>query len=297
MEILRKNKIPAIYITIPWIRNPARNIWADCKEDIELINQMKKVCTGKTCLSSFDGLNNFYIKAEFPENWNDYYGETGECIYWHYYHWNVWDVLYLIENNKPYEAVSLEDAGIPFGYLETLENTNSCIPMLKELRKSIKYAELTKEKIESIEKYEDKVLSQIKLKILKGSANSFFEEKSLKKQIGKDKIVSEKLRKEVLRRDNYRCVFCGSSAEDSKLEVDHIIPKAIIKKMNLDDGLHLALFNLCTACISCNREKSDFLQPEDIEHYIRTFDKSNHPNQRILQYLLKIRELQNINKK
>lgn len=61
--------------------------------------------------------------------------------------------------------------------------------------------------------------------------------------------VSTKLRWQVLKRDQFTCRYCGASAPDVKLEVDHITPKS---KGGLD---HIS--NLTTACEECNRGKSD----------------------------------------
>jgi len=61
-------------------------------------------------------------------------------------------------------------------------------------------------------------------------------------------IVSDSLRYDVLRRDNYRCCICGATSKDGvKLEVDHIIPISKGGKSTLD--------NLQTLCERCNRGK------------------------------------------
>lgn len=59
--------------------------------------------------------------------------------------------------------------------------------------------------------------------------------------------VGAKLRYEVLRRDNYTCRFCGSSAPDVHLEIDHVIPRA-------HGGMDLAS-NLQVLCDECNAGK------------------------------------------
>ena len=60
--------------------------------------------------------------------------------------------------------------------------------------------------------------------------------------------VSKRLRYEVLRRDNHACRYCGASAPDAKLTVDHVIPIAL---GGTDDPS-----NLVTACQPCNAGKS-----------------------------------------
>lgn len=39
--------------------------------------------------------------------------------------------------------------------------------------------------------------------------------------------VSKRLRFEVLRRDNHTCRYCGSSAPEVKLTIDHVVPVAL----------------------------------------------------------------------
>jgi hypothetical protein len=52
----------------------------------------------------------------------------------------------------------------------------------------------------------------------------------------------------VLRRDNHTCRYCGATAPDVKLTVDHVIPQAL---GGTDDP-----GNLVTACVDCNAGKS-----------------------------------------
>lgn len=60
--------------------------------------------------------------------------------------------------------------------------------------------------------------------------------------------VSRRLRYEILRRDNHTCRYCGASAPDVKLTVDHVVPVAL---GGTDDPT-----NLVTACADCNSGKS-----------------------------------------
>lgn len=61
--------------------------------------------------------------------------------------------------------------------------------------------------------------------------------------------MTNRLRFEILKRDNFTCMYCG--ATDGKLEVDHIFPKSKGGTDNPD--------NLITACRSCNVGKSNML--------------------------------------
>lgn len=60
--------------------------------------------------------------------------------------------------------------------------------------------------------------------------------------------IGAKLRYEVLRRDNYTCRFCGSSAPDVFLQIDHVIPRS--------QGGQDAVSNLQVLCEECNQGKS-----------------------------------------
>lgn len=61
--------------------------------------------------------------------------------------------------------------------------------------------------------------------------------------------ISKSLRFEILTRDGYRCRYCGATAQDSRLEVDHVIATY---RGGSDDPS-----NLVTACQDCNAGKSD----------------------------------------
>ena len=60
--------------------------------------------------------------------------------------------------------------------------------------------------------------------------------------------VSKRLRYEILRRDNHACRYCGASAPDVPLTVDHVMPTSL---GGSDDPS-----NLVTACRDCNSGKA-----------------------------------------
>jgi hypothetical protein len=60
--------------------------------------------------------------------------------------------------------------------------------------------------------------------------------------------VSKRLRYEILRRDNHTCRYCGASAPDVPLRVDHVTPVALGGTDTAD--------NLVTSCEPCNSGKS-----------------------------------------
>jgi hypothetical protein len=60
--------------------------------------------------------------------------------------------------------------------------------------------------------------------------------------------ISKRLRFEILRRDNHMCRYCGASAPEVKLTVDHVIPESLGGRNEPE--------NLVTACADCNNGKS-----------------------------------------
>jgi len=61
--------------------------------------------------------------------------------------------------------------------------------------------------------------------------------------------ISPKLRFDVLKRDGFTCQYCGRSAPEVELHVDHVVPVA--EGGGNDPG------NLTAACVECNLGKSD----------------------------------------
>jgi len=62
-------------------------------------------------------------------------------------------------------------------------------------------------------------------------------------------------KRNVFKRDNYTCVYCGEIGTDKSLTWDHILPKSRKGKNTWE--------NLATACFKCNNEK-DNMTPEEI---------------------------------
>ena len=60
--------------------------------------------------------------------------------------------------------------------------------------------------------------------------------------------LSKRLRYEILRRDNHTCRYCGESAPDVKLTIDHVIPASL--------GGSDESENLVAACPDCNAGKA-----------------------------------------
>jgi hypothetical protein len=61
--------------------------------------------------------------------------------------------------------------------------------------------------------------------------------------------IGKRLRFEILKRDGFRCRYCGKKGSASQLHIDHMKPKS---KGGGDDPQ-----NLIAACIDCNAGKSN----------------------------------------
>lgn len=69
--------------------------------------------------------------------------------------------------------------------------------------------------------------------------------------------VATGLRFDVFVRDNFRCRYCGMSAEDGAvLHADHVVPRS--------KGGPTTLDNLVAACMDCNIGKSNKMLPDDL---------------------------------
>lgn len=65
--------------------------------------------------------------------------------------------------------------------------------------------------------------------------------------------VTQRVRFEILKRDNHTCQYCGATAPDVQIQVDHVIPVALGGTDSPD--------NLVAACKSCNAGKAS-VQPD-----------------------------------
>lgn len=73
----------------------------------------------------------------------------------------------------------------------------------------------------------------------------------------KRESISKRTRFEVFKRDSFSCQYCGQSAPEVLLVIDHIIP---VSKGGKSD-----ILNLITACQDCNNGKSDKLLSDNSE--------------------------------
>lgn len=64
----------------------------------------------------------------------------------------------------------------------------------------------------------------------------------------KQKPIPARIRFEVLKRDHFRCQYCGRAAPEIVLHVDHVVP--------LKNGGKTDVLNLVSACVDCNLGKA-----------------------------------------
>lgn len=97
------------------------------------------------------------------------------------------------------------------------------------------------------------------------------------------KPVSKKMRFEVFKRDSFKCQYCGKSAPDVILNVDHIKPVAA--------GGKNTMTNLITACFDCNMGKKDRLLDDNsmLEKQKKQMEELNERRQQ-LEMMMKWRE-------
>ena len=72
-----------------------------------------------------------------------------------------------------------------------------------------------------------------------------------REQLAKSNTKRLRFRFEILKRDNFKCVYCGTGVKEATLHIDHVYPQS-------KGGLSIAS-NLVTACSNCNMGKSDVL--------------------------------------
>lgn len=81
----------------------------------------------------------------------------------------------------------------------------------------------------------------------------------LEKMIRRPRPTVRLTKREILRRDNYTCQYCGQTAPH--LTVDHIIPRRMGGKYSWD--------NLVTACPACNHRKGGRTAEQAQMHLLR----------------------------
>ena len=95
-------------------------------------------------------------------------------------------------------------------------------------------------------------------------------------------VKSKRLRFEILKRDGFRCIYCGATPIQSPLHVDHVKPEA--------DGGTDDPANLVTACRDCNGGKSSVPLDRRLPAKF-TSDEDREQADQIREYLAVQREI------
>jgi hypothetical protein len=90
------------------------------------------------------------------------------------------------------------------------------------------------------------------------------------------KPISKRMRFEVFKRDSFTCQYCGAMPPKTPLEVDHIQP---VSKGGTNDKM-----NLVTACLDCNRGKSNVELSSIPETLTSTLERKKLAQQQYKQY-------------
>lgn len=86
-------------------------------------------------------------------------------------------------------------------------------------------------------------------------------------------------RKNILRRDNYRCQYCNKKAPD--MTIDHVIPRS--------RGGRDTWENLVAACVKCNNKKGS-RTPEEANMPLLTIPKKPHHIMFLKQFIGRLDE-------
>ncbi len=77
-------------------------------------------------------------------------------------------------------------------------------------------------------------------------------------------------RRNLWKRDSYRCQYCGKRPKDDEITVDHVVPRAIWNRQN--HSTSVSCFENCVlACVDCNKKKDN-----------RTPEQANMPLRRMI---------------
>lgn len=240
------------------------------------INRLKKHCL--LYLKIIELNEKYYFEDLEPLYFSHYVGQK-----YHLKECNIDDYLLLsIDRNyfmlrdykKNYDLLSKRYSMYLREYkeLDKYINMEEAFQIKMKYSKYLKYQNIIYDEFMIKKKYEFKVVVYVNYRSPKGNVqkriykcydtrdfpemiSKYFELKKNKRiyeinsRIERAKMSSS-LRYEVLKRDQYRCCICGSTAKDGvKLEVDHIIP--------VSKGGRTVMDNLQVLCERCNRGKSN----------------------------------------
>lgn len=291
IERYRQQLIPVLYTELSFIRGPMKGLRSDGDEDLEAVRVLQRIARGEACVSEIERDDQIIVKMQLPDNILELDGRSNESVVFEFFAWRLWDVECLVTRDQPSCTVHVDETERK--RLLAFAKAMSCRPYLKDVKAILNHDgsrtdEQRKEIWAELKLIEDKSMARFRIQKRKGLVS---EHGSPNRK--RSSSISVRQRKQILERDGNKCVFCGRGrAEEVVLEVDHVIPRSMIDKLELDAGLHVSPKNLATTCKDCNRGKSDNLSRADVDYCLQQFSPTSHPNHDLIEILETIRALQ-----
>ena len=269
-------------------------MFVDCAEpeDQKLIALYQDILAGRKDVSSLDNEYGLTLAVDIPKAVLEANGTSDRLFGVACYSWRFYDINYLLKDSKPGEAVPIGDAGFSEDDLVALGKPDQYLAYVRNLEE---YAgepkghyfpvELEKQSMEFERKHSAKVRLRQKLLGLRSPRSRGLGDTSRP-------AVPEGTRNEVLQFHDYCCVFDGRTRPEFPIHVHHIIPQRLIERLSLPARLFTARENLVACCSGCNIAKSDELSKADVRFYLSKFSGEFHPNNPLLPFLQRIRDLQ-----
>lgn len=291
--VKRTTQLPAAYAAMPWVRSVhPRCCDCDAEEDQRVLESYKAILNGEKDVREFDSEHEFILAMRIPDSVKSANGSTWKDITVETLKWNVTDVVFLIEGTMPVHHPSIRDCGFSEQDLLRLANPSHsaveyirCLETYSGRRKGLL---LSAKAQEEFIKFEKKVAAKARLFQKRDQLTDFHRASN-----NTGDAVRETDRNEVFKDHDYSCLFCGKSRPEVTLNAHHVIPRSIIKKLQLDDLLYTCRWNLVCACKGCNGAKSDTLAPEDLRFLIEQIEADElKKNQKLLPHLRQFQALQ-----
>lgn len=291
--VKRITKLPVAYCFMPWVRHVRHRQFVDCNEpkEKELIDTLKAILRGEKDVSEFDNECEFILALKIPDDVESCDGTTERIFNVEFFKWDVPDVACLVEGFMPVGNSGISAAGFSEKELLRLANPrHSSVDFIEGLETHsgrVKCHYLTSNGKRKLRELEKRFSAKAKLSQKRDQlADPLRDPQKIRNSTG------GKIRNEILQDHNYTCIFCGRASPDVLLHVHHIIPKSIIKKLHLDEGLYTCRWNFVCACMECNLAKSDTLAPQDVKFFIEKIESGKlEKNRRLLPALKRFADL------
>ncbi|MEI8285397.1 MAG: HNH endonuclease signature motif containing protein [bacterium] len=252
---------------------------------------MKAILRGELDVGEFDSEFEFVLALQIPDHVESCDGTTGRSVFVEYFKWNVSDVAFLVGDNMPIHHPSISEAGFSKKDLLRLANlSHSAVDYIEGLETYAGYKKghyLGSQGNGKLRELEKSFAAKVRLTQKRDQLADYLRTPH-KVLIS----ISSKVRNEVLQDHDYTCIFCGKARPDVQIQAHHVIPKSIIKKLQMDEGLYTCRWNLVCACVECNQAKSDTLAIQDLRFLIKQIESGTLVKNRML--LPNLRKFENL---